>query len=169
MLDLGTKNSQSSALGGGQVGQGMAGVPAHSTARAAPFIHEERGHHGTKPGAPQGSGRSRAALRRTGHFAFHAGTTLHLHQRGHFKGQESRMELVKGQPGTVTLQKRHKGHVRAKKQEGRRGRKKKREIQKCTHCSDRNIQFTFLGEMSSCTAHGEDTGSQGRKAPHLAR
>lgn len=78
------------------------------------------------------------------------------------------MELVKGQPGTVSLQKRHKGHVRAKKQEGRRG-EKKREIQKYTHCSDRNIQFVFLGEMSSCTAHGEETGSQGRKAAHLAR
>uniref|UniRef100_A0A8D2M788 Oxaloacetate tautomerase FAHD1, mitochondrial n=1 Tax=Zonotrichia albicollis TaxID=44394 RepID=A0A8D2M788_ZONAL len=64
----GHQNQPELSPGRGQQGQGMAGAPAHSTAPPAPFRHEERGHHGTKPGVPQGSGCSRAAPRSTGHF-----------------------------------------------------------------------------------------------------
>lgn len=155
------KNRQSSALAGGQVGQGMAGAPAHRrTAQPSSFRREEQAHHGTKPCAPQGSGCSTAAPRRRGNFAFHAGKALYLDQRGDFKGQESRMELAKGLPGTVTLQKKStKGTLQQKNE--KEGGKKKKEKCRNTHTAPTEISESLFGEMSSCTARGEKPGSPG--------
>lgn len=161
------KNSQNSAVGGGQVGQGMAGPPAHrKTVQPCGLLcpSDKRSEATTRQslvplralGAPQ------LPREGTGHFALHAGKTLYLDQGGDFKGQESRMVLAKGQPGTVTLQEKHKGHVTAEKQKGRRA--KKGEIQKYTHCSNRNIRFLIWGNILHSTGR-EARLSKGARLP----